>query len=76
MLEINNGGRMMRNWSYIILVLGIATCLIGAFLMAFGEPIVGVDHAGIATVVGIIGIGIIGTANTTLLAVRKKEENR
>ncbi|MGD8544104.1 MAG: hypothetical protein PVG48_03195 [Candidatus Bathyarchaeota archaeon] len=64
---------MMRNWSYIILVLGIATCLIGAFLMAFGEPIVGVDHAGIATVVGIIGIGLIGTGNTILLSGKKKE---
>ncbi len=66
----------MKNLSYIILVLGIATCLIGAYIMAFGEPIVGPDHTGIATVVGITGIGIIGTANTTLLAVKKKEENR
>jgi hypothetical protein len=67
---------MMKNLSYIILALGIATCLIGAYIMAFGEPIVGPDHTGIATIVGITGIGIISTANTTLLAVRKKEENR
>jgi hypothetical protein len=67
---------MMKKLSYIILVLGIATCLIGAYIMAFGEPIVGPDHTGIATVVGITGIGMISTANTTLLAVRKKEENR
>jgi len=67
---------MMKNLSYIILALGIATCLIGACIMAFGEPIVGPDHTGIATIVGITGIGIISTANTTLLAVRKKEENR
>lgn len=66
----------MKNLSYIILALGIATCLIGAYIMAFGEPIVGPDHTGIATVVGITGIGIISTANTTLLATRKKEENR
>ncbi|MGD9130266.1 MAG: hypothetical protein PVH73_01670 [Candidatus Bathyarchaeota archaeon] len=65
---------MMKNLSYIILALGIATCLIGAYIMAFGEPIVGPDHTGIATVVGITGIGIISTANTTLLATRKKEE--
>jgi hypothetical protein len=63
----------MRNWNYIILVLGIATCLIGAFLMAFGEPIVGVDHAGIATIVGIIGIGLIATGNPALLSGKKKE---
>lgn len=53
----------MKNWNYIILALGIATCLIGAYMMAFGEPIVGADHAGVARVVGIIGIGIICTAN-------------
>jgi len=63
----------LKNWNYIILALGIATCLVGAFLMAFGETIVGVDHAGIATVVGITGIGIIGTANTGLLLRKKKE---
>ena len=66
----------MKNISYIILALGIATCIIGAYIMAFGEPIVGPDHTGIATVVGIIGIGIISTANTTLLAVKNREENR
>ncbi len=63
----------MKNWEYFILALGIATCLIGAFLMAFGEPILGVDHTGIATVVGITGIGLITTANTTSLSGRKKE---
>jgi hypothetical protein len=67
---------VLKNLNYIILVLGIATCLIGAYIMAFGEPIVGPDHTGIATIVGIIGIGIISTANTTLLAVRKKGEDR
>jgi hypothetical protein len=53
---INNGGKTMKNLSCIILALGIATCLIGAYIMVFGEPIVGADHAGIATVVGITGI--------------------
>ena len=67
---------MLKKLSYIILALGIATCLIGAYIMAFGEPIVGPDHTGIATIVGITGIGIISTANTTLLVGRKKEENR
>jgi hypothetical protein len=67
---------VLKNLNYIILALGIVTCLIGAYIMAFGEPIVGPDHTGIATIVGIIGIGIISTANTTLLAARKKGENR
>ena len=64
----------MKHINNIIRVLGIATCLIGAYLMAFGEPIIGVDHTGIATVVGITGIGLIGTGNTISLAGKKKEE--
>jgi len=64
----------MKNWKNIIRALGIATCLIGAFLMAFGEPIIGADHAGVATVVGITGIGLIGTGNTLSFVGKKKEE--
>ena len=55
----------MKNRRNIIRILGIATCLIGAFLMAFGEPILGLNHTGIATAVGITGLGIIVTANKT-----------
>jgi hypothetical protein len=64
----------MKNLKNIIRALGIATCLIGAYLMAFGEPIIGADHAGIATVLGITGIGLIGTGNTLSFAVKRKEE--
>jgi O-antigen/teichoic acid export membrane protein len=64
----------MKNIYNIIRILGIATCLIGAYLMAFGEPIIGVDHAGIATVIGILGIGLITTGNTVSLVGNKKEE--
>ena len=63
----------MKNLKNIIRVLGVATCLIGAFLMAWGEPTLGVNHTGIATVVGITGIGIISTANKTSLLGKKKE---
>ena len=63
----------MKNWNNIIRTLGVATCLIGAFLMAFGEPIVGTTHTGVATVVGIAGIGIITTANKTSFLGKKKE---
>jgi hypothetical protein len=41
--------------------------------MAFGEPIIGVNHAGIATVVGITGIGLISTGNSIAIARQKKE---
>ncbi|MEJ2240930.1 MAG: hypothetical protein P8Y18_02140 [Candidatus Bathyarchaeota archaeon] len=64
----------MKKRNNIIRILGIATCLIGAFLMAFGEPLIGPNHSGIATVVGITGIGLIGTGNTlSFLDLKKKE---
>ena len=65
---------MLKKISYMILAIGIATCLIGAYIMAFGEQILGPNHTGIATVIGITGIGIISTANTTLLAPRNRGE--
>jgi hypothetical protein len=58
----------IRRQSYTVLALGISICLVGAFLMVVGEPIVGPDHAGIATIVGIVGIGII--ASSTILLAR------
>ena len=48
---------------HLVKALGIAVCLIGAFLMAWGDPVLGENHSGIATVIGIIGIGIISTSN-------------
>ena len=64
----------MKKWNNIIRILGIATCLVGAILMAFGEPIIGADHAGIVSIVGITGIGLIGTGNTLSFVGKKKEE--
>jgi hypothetical protein len=64
----------MKKWRNVIHALGIATCLIGAVLMAFGEPIVGVNHTGVATVVGIMGIGIITTGNKTLFSGKTEEK--
>jgi len=43
-------------------VLGVTVCLLGAFLMGWGGPILGENHAGIATVIGIVGIGMISTS--------------
>jgi hypothetical protein len=42
--------------------LGVLVCLIGAFLMAWGGPVLGENHTGVATVAGILGIGIITTS--------------
>ena len=44
---------------YAILALGVAVCLAGAALMAFGKGLLGENHTGIATVIGIVGIGLI-----------------
>ena len=44
---------------YTVLTLGVSVCLVGAFLMVAGESILRTDHTGIATIVGIVGIGII-----------------
>ena len=59
-------------WGYALFALGIIVCLIGAFLMAFGEPIVGENHAGIAMVVGITGIGIICTSGALIAGARAR----
>ena len=44
-----------------VLAIGVLACLIGAFLMFHGG-ILGDRTTGIATVVGIMGIGIISTS--------------
>ena len=60
----------IRRQSYAILALGISICLVGAFLMVVGEAIVGPDHSGIATIVGIVGIGIIGSSGAMIAGAR------
>jgi hypothetical protein len=52
----------MRWGQHAILVLGVPVCLMAAFLMGWGKPIFGENHTGIATVIGIVGIGIITKA--------------
>ncbi|MCW4034831.1 MAG: hypothetical protein NWF03_05655 [Candidatus Bathyarchaeota archaeon] len=64
----------MKKWNNIISILGIATCLIAAFLMAFGEPIIGANHTGIATVVCITGLGLITTGNKISVTGKKQEK--
>ncbi len=58
---------------YVPLVLGVLVCLTGAFLMVWGDQIFGENHTGIATVIGMIGIGIITSSNTHMLAMKREE---
>ncbi len=51
----------MKN--HAILALGIAVCLAGAALMAFGRGLLGENSSGIASVIGIVGIGLIATSS-------------
>jgi hypothetical protein len=57
---------------YAILALAVAVCLTGAVLMAFGEGLLGENHTGIATIIGIIGIGLIGTSGAKFAATSSK----
>ena len=49
----------INSWQHAILALGVSVCLIGALVMVAGESILGENHTGIATVMGIVGIGLI-----------------
>lgn len=57
---------------HAILALGVAVCLTGAALMAFGRGLLGENHAGIATVIGIVGIGLIGCAGALIAGSSKR----
>ena len=58
------------HWEYVSFVLGISLCLIGAFLM-FEGSILGERTTGIATLFGIVGIGLIATSGVRLLKPKK-----
>ena len=51
---------------YVILALGISVCLAGGFIMVAGESVLGENHSGTATIVGIVGIGLIGTSGAII----------
>ena len=53
-------------WEYVIFALGVSVCLAGALIMVAGESILGESHTGIASVVGIVGIGLIGTSGAII----------
>ncbi len=62
MFEINNGDEPAMIRRHVSRALGIAVCLRGTLLMDWGEPALGENHAGISTVMGIVGIGMIACA--------------
>jgi hypothetical protein len=51
--------------------LGNSVCLIGALVMVAGESILGENHTGMASVIGIVGIGLIGTSGGIFAASAK-----
>ena len=61
---------------YAILALGVAVCLTGGALMAFGEGLLGENHTGIATITGIVGIGILGTFAAIFAATSSKRSSK
>ena len=60
-------------WERVTFLLGISLCLIGAFLM-FEGSILGENNSGWATVIGIVGIGLIGTSGATYSGRMAKSE--
>jgi hypothetical protein len=59
-------------WAYVIFALGVSVCLVGAFIMVSGGAILGENHTGIATVVGIVGIGLIGLSGAIIAGERAR----
>ncbi len=53
-------------------IMGLVLALTGAFFMFDGD-ILGENTSGIATVIGIVGIGLIVTSNVGLLDLRRKK---
>ncbi len=59
-------------WAYVVFALGVSVCLVGAFIMVSGGAILGENHTGIAAVVGIVGIGLIGTSGAIIAGERAR----
>jgi len=64
----------MRWWQHAILVLGVSVCLMAAFLMFEGN-ILGENNTGWASVIGIVGIGLIGTSGAIIAGERARSLN-
>jgi hypothetical protein len=46
---------------YAIFTLGVSVCLVGVLIVVAGGGVFGESHTGIAALVGIVGIGIMGS---------------
>lgn len=57
---------------FIPLIIGLIVALTAAFFM-FDGHILGENTTGIATVLGMVGIGLIATSNVTLIGFKRKE---
>jgi len=66
-LIIRNRKAFFAQW-----IVGLVVALLAALFMFDGD-ILGENTTGIATVVGIVGISLIGTANVTLLGLRRRK---
>jgi hypothetical protein len=51
-----------KRWQFITFTIGVAVCLIGAFLMFEGN-IFGEETTGIACILGLVGICLTGNSN-------------
>jgi len=60
-------------WQYALLALGILVNLIAAYLMGWGEPILGEDHTGYALVILIVGLCIIIASSVSIPLAKSKE---
>jgi len=63
------------HWAYVSFVLGILLCVIGAFLM-FEAHILGERARSWAPVIGIVGIGLIGTSGVGFASMSRKKSAR
>jgi len=61
---------MIMRWEYVLLVLGISLCLIGAIVMLEGN-IFGENNSGLAIVIGILGVGLVATSDVGLRKPKK-----
>jgi membrane protein CcdC involved in cytochrome C biogenesis len=70
LIALRNRGKLKqpRNKKIFLplFITGLVLALAGAFLM-FNGDMLGENTTGVATVIGIIGIGLIATSNFTLL---------
>jgi hypothetical protein len=57
-------------WEYVLLVLGLSLCLIGAIVMLEGN-IFGENNSGSAIVIGIVGVGLVATSDVGLRKPKK-----